>query len=349
MRSRLADDGLRGMYVTNLTNVRYLSGFTGSAGSCLILEDKAYFVSDGRYDTQSKQQVKGMDILIGSDPHLKILGEEGVLKNGASVAFEADHVSVNHLEKMRESLPHCNWTPTNEVVERIAMVKDESEIRATRTAVEITDETFSQIVPEIRPGVTEKEIAAKISYTYKMLGAEADAFDSIVVSGPNSALPHARPGEREFQDGDFVVLDFGAKYSGYHADMTRTVVIGEATEKHREIYETVRESQRLGCEAAKDGIACKELDAVCRGHIAERGYGAYFNHGTGHGLGLEIHTNPRFSQLSKDSVYENYLMTIEPGVYLPDFGGVRIEDDVLIQKGGCEVLNQTPREMLVLT
>ncbi|HIN62509.1 MAG TPA: aminopeptidase P family protein [Candidatus Marinimicrobia bacterium] len=348
LRSRLVEEGFDGMYVTYITNVRYLSGFTGSAGSCLILEDTIWFVSDGRYDTQSKQQVKGMEILIGSDPHIQILHKHNVFKGKQKIAFEGDHVSVSDMEKLRITFPECDWTATSEIVERIAMVKDESEIRATRTAVEITDQTFDQIVPEIRPGVTEKEIAAKISYTYKMLGAEADAFDSIIAAGPNSALPHARPGDREIQAGDFVVLDFGAKYEGYHADMTRTVVVKEATDKHREIYETVWESQRLGCEAARDGVACKEVDDACRDHINDKGYGDYFNHGTGHGLGLEIHTNPRFSQLSNDTVYANYLMTIEPGIYVPEFGGVRIEDDVLIQKDGCEILNQTSKDLLVL-
>ena len=348
LREKLADESLEGMLVTNLTNVRYLSGFSGSAGTCLILPEKAYFVSDGRYETQSSQQVVGMEILIGVDPHPKIIRKAKLVPDGIRIAFETEHVSVSSAKKLRDLFPACNWEATTDMVEKIAMVKDRGEIRATRTAVEITDQTFEQIVPAIRPGVTEREIASKISYIYKMFGADGDAFDCIVAGGPNSALPHARPGDRIIQEGDFVILDFGAFYQGYHADMTRTVVVADASDRHKEVYEIVHEAQRLGCEAAKDGVACKEVDSACRDYISESGYGDYFNHGTGHGLGLEIHTNPRFSQLSKDHIYENYLMTIEPGIYIPDWGGVRIEDDILVTSNGCEILNQSTKEMLVL-
>lgn len=348
LRERLADESLEGMLVTNLTNVRYLSGFTGSAGTCLVLPEMAYFISDGRYKTQSSRQVEGMEILIDIDPHLRIIRKAKLIPDGTHIAFEAEHASVSYAEKIKDYFPDCSWEPTTGIIEQIAMVKDKGEIRATRTAVEITDQTFEQIIPEIRPGVTERQIAGKISYTYKIFGADGDAFDCIVAGGPNSALPHAKPGDRPLQEGDFVILDFGAFYQGYHADMTRTVVVGEATDRHGEIYNVVREAQRRGCEAAKDGAACKEVDSACRDIISESGYGDYFNHGTGHGLGLEIHTNPRFSQLSKDHIYENYLMTIEPGIYIPDWGGVRIEDDILITSNGCEILNQSTKEMLVL-
>ncbi len=348
LRQRLSEEGLTGIYVTNLTNVRYLSGFTGSAGSCFISDKEAVFISDGRYDTQSRQQVQEMEIFINNDAHINTLASTGLIGKGQRIGLEGNDVSVNEGDKILESIQDCEWVTTSQIVERIAMVKDESEIRATRTAVEIADAVFQQIVPEIRPGATEKQIAAKIPYGCKILGAEAEAFEPIVASGANSALPHARPTDKEVQSGDFVVLDFGAKCGGYHSDMTRTVVVGEASEKHREVYETVLEAQRRGCETATDGIACKKVDSACRNYIDEKGYGDYFNHGTGHGLGLEIHTNPRFSQLDDDSVYENYLMTIEPGVYLPDFGGVRIEDDVLIRQDGCEILNKTPKELMVL-
>ncbi|MEE2876545.1 MAG: aminopeptidase P family protein [Candidatus Neomarinimicrobiota bacterium] len=347
LRHRLSEEGLVGMYVSNLTNVRYLSGFTGSAGNCFISEESAVFISDGRYDTQSRLQVLEMEIMISNDPHIKTLASKDVIAKG-KIAFEGDEVSVNELEKISLAFSGCDWVATSQLIERIAMVKDESEIRATRTAVEIADAVFEQIVPDIRPGATEKEIAAKIPYACKVLGADAEAFEPIVASGANSALPHARPTEKEIESGDFVVLDFGAKIGGYHSDMTRTVVVGKATEKHREIYETVLEAQRRGCEIAVDGIACKAVDAACRDYIEEQGYGKYFNHGTGHGLGLQIHTNPRFSQLSDDSVSQNYLMTIEPGVYISEFGGVRIEDDVLIRKDDCEILNKSPKELMVL-
>ncbi|MFQ6673375.1 MAG: aminopeptidase P family protein [Fidelibacterota bacterium] len=348
LRRRLAEESLDGLLVTNLTNVHYLSNFTGSAGTCLILMDSAYFFSDGRYSTQSKEQVEGMEILIGADPHLEIMKKSDVVKNGWSLGFEANHLTVSELDKLSDLFPRCTWEPTSLMVEAIAAVKDEAELRAIRTAVEITDEVFDQIVPELRLGVQEREIAAKLSYMIKILGADGDAFDPIVAGGPNSALPHAVPSHREFEEGDFVVLDFGARYRGYHADMTRTVVMGTASDKQREVYEVVREAQQRGWEAAKAGMTCKELDSIARDCITKNGYGDRFVHSTGHGLGLEIHTMPRLSQLSEDGLLENYVVTIEPGIYLPDWGGVRIEDDVIIKKEGCEVLNKSTRDLLVL-
>lgn len=347
LKERLAKESLDGMLVTNLTNVHYLSGFTGSAGTCLILPDKNYFISDGRYLTQSKEQVKGMDIVIDDDPHLDIIKKKTLLKNGLKLGIEADFLPVSQIEKLEEIFPFCKWESTTRFVEEIAAVKDNGEIRAIRTAVEITDKVFEQIVPEIREGVTEKEIAAKISYAILMLGGDGDAFSPIVAGGPNSALPHATPGERKFRGGDFIVLDFGTRYRGYHADMTRTVVLGEASDRHQEIYDTVKEAQQRGCEAVKSGVSCKDIDSATRDFISEKGYGDYYVHNTGHGLGLEVHTMPKLSQSSKDVVLENYVITIEPGIYIPEFGGVRIEDDVLVKKDGYEIFNQSTKELIV--
>ncbi len=348
VRNSLDEGGLSAIYITNLTNVRYLSGFNGSAGSCFISDKGAYFISDGRYGTQSKEQVHDMEIIISNKPHIETLVSKGIISGTQKIAFEADELSVNSLTQLKLIASQCQWVETTQLVEKIAMVKDKSEISAMRTAVQITDAVFEQIIPEVRPGATEQEIAAKIPFACKMMGAECESFPPIIASGENSALPHAKPTERKIEVGDFVVLDFGAKYDGYHADMTRTIVMGNATDKHSEVYDVVYEAQKLGCEATIDGIACKEIDAICRGHINNQGYGEFFNHSTGHGLGLEIHTNPRFSPLSNDKVFENYLMTIEPGIYLPNFGGVRIEDDVLIKKDGCEILNNSPKELLEL-
>ena len=348
LRKRLETESLEALLVTNLTNVHYLSGFTGSAGTCLILMDRGYFLSDGRYLTQSIEQVKDLETVIGSEPHLKMIKKNGLIPDGLSTGFEADYLSVSQMDQLKELFPQADWIPTSRIIEAIAAVKDESELRAIRTAVEITDQVFDQIVPELRVGVSEGEIAAKLSYTYKILGADGDAFPPIVAGGPNSALPHAEPTDRAFQDGDFVILDFGARYGGYHADMTRTVVVGNATDRHKELYEIVKESQKQGCDAAKAGVSGKKLDSVTRDHITEKGYGEYFVHNTGHGLGLEVHTLPKLSQTSEDVLLENYVVTIEPGIYIPDWGGVRIEDDVIIQKDGCDILNQSTKELLVL-
>ena len=349
LQERLAKESLGGMLVTNLTNVRYLSGFTGSAASCLILDQKSYFISDGRYLTQSKEQVQDMEIIIDTGSHLQIIKDNNLISNGTTLGFEADFLPVNQMNKLRELFPDTQWEVTSRFVEEIAAVKDKSELRAIRAAVDITDEVFDQLIPELRQGSIEREVAAKISFAYKILGADGDSYDPIVASGPNSALPHAVPSDREFQDGDFVVMDFGALYQGYHADMTRTVAIGSVTDRHREIYSVVQEAQKRGCEAASAGMSCRELDAVTRDYITEQGYGDYYVHGTGHGLGLEVHTMPRLSQISDDTLLENYVITIEPGIYIPEFGGVRIEDDVIIQNDGCEILNRSTKDLLVLS
>jgi len=348
LRERLIKDSLDGLLVSNLTNVHYLSGFTGSAGTCIILLEKAYFISDGRYLLQSKDQVKGMEIFIDSKPHVEIYRENNLIPNGATIGFEANYLVISQMEQLKELFPRSKWKSTTRWVEDISAVKDLSELRTIRTAVEITDRTFDQILPEIRPGVTEREIASKISYTHRMFGADGDAFEPIVAAGPNSALPHAVPSDREFQEGDFVIIDFGAKYGGYCADMTRTVVVGHATDKQKEMYEVIKKAQQQGCDMAKAGIMCKELDSVTRNTITEKGYGDYFVHNTGHGLGMEVHEMPRLSPLSNDTILENYVVTIEPGIYISQLGGVRIEDDVVIQKDGCEILNSSTRELLVL-
>ncbi len=347
LKKILAEQDLDGMLITNLTNVRYLSGFTGSAGSLLVLPDDQYFFSDGRYLSQSAQQVKGFERIIDNDPFLKTIRKNKLIPEGLNLAFEADFVNVTMFGDMDETFPNVDWEPASRIVEEIAAVKDESEISLIRTAVEITDRTFSEIIPLIKIGLTEKALASVIRNKFFEYG-DGEGFDTIVASGPNSALPHAHPGDRQFQSGDFVVLDNGALYAGYTADMTRTVLVGEATDRHREIYAVVKEAQEAGCAAIKAGTACKIPDDATRDLITGKGYGEYYIHSTGHGIGLEVHTMPRLSQVSEDILRENFVVTVEPGIYLPDWNGVRIEDDVIVKKNGCEILNQSTKELLIL-
>ena len=233
------------------------------------------------------------------------------------------------------------------ILEDLASVKDDHELECIRTAVEVTDKVYEEILPMLRPGFTEKQVANTMVSKYREY-AEGEAYSPIVATGPNGALPHAIPTDREFQNGDFIVIDAAAKYGGYHADMTRTPVVGEATEKHKEVYSIVKEAQQRGCDIAKAGVPCKEVDAATRDYIGEMGYGEYYTHGTGHGLGLEIHTSPRFIPQSKQVLEVNNVMTIEPGIYLAGWGGVRIEDDVIIGEDDCEILNQTTKDLVIL-
>ena len=348
LKQKIHLENLDGIYVTNLTNVRYLTGFTGSAGSLLITDDEQHFFTDGRYIEQSSEEVKNCKIHIVGSMHISAIKDQKLLKDNQKIGFESDFVNVNLYDSFSKLFPFVQWKKTSGIIEKIAAIKDNLEIESLKTAIEITDVVFESILSELKIGATEKEISAKISYLFKMNGADGDSYESIIASGYLGALPHARPTNKVFEKGDFVVMDFGALYNGYHADMTRTVVIGEASERHKEIYDIVLESQLAGIKFAKAGVTGKELDQVCRNVIEKAGYGDKFIHSTGHGIGLEVHTYPRISSFNTKPLLENYVVTIEPGIYLAGWGGVRIEDDCWIRKNDCLPLNRSTKEMLVL-
>lgn len=346
LKSILAKLGLDGMLISRLSNVRYICGFTGSAGSCLITPNDNYFITDGRYMEQSKNEVKGFKRFIDYGTHIEIAQKNNLISKGLKLALESDFLSVSLYNQLTDLFPDTKWESTKMILENIAAVKDESELEALRTAVEITDKVFDEILQFFKVGIAEKEIAIELGMRFKKYG-EGEAFSSIVASGPNSALPHAQPGERKLKQGDFVIVDAGAKYAGYHADMTRTVVIGKVTDKHREIYDLVKKAQQAGIDAAQAGVACKVVDDATRNVIADAGYGDKYIHSTGHGIGLEVHTSPRLSQQSEEILKENNVVTIEPGVYLTGWGGVRIEDDIVVKKDGNDVLNKTSKELMI--
>ena len=347
LKNTLSQNNLDGMLITNLTNIRNICGFTGSAGTCLVTPSGQYFITDGRYIEQSKDQVKGFERYIDMDTNLSIIQKNNLLSKGLRIGFEGDHVNYTLYDSIQKTFSDVYWESTKMILEDLASVKDKTELDALRTAVEITDKVYEEILPMLRPGYTEKQVANTMVSKYREYG-DGEAYSPIVATGPNGALPHAIPTDREFKKGDFIVIDAAAKYAGYHADMTRTPLIGKPSDKHTEIYEIVKGSQQAGCDAAKAGVSCKEMDTVTRDYITQRGYGEYYNHGTGHGLGLEIHTEPRMSQLSTQTLSENNVVTIEPGIYLPGWGGVRIEDDVIIKNDGCEIMNKTSKELVVL-
>ena len=348
VRHEFSVNNLHGIYVNNITNVRYLTGFSGSAGSLLILENESHFFTDGRYTEQVREQVKNSKIHIVGGSHIEGIEKNNLLKSDMKIGFESDHTTVTLFNALQSKLPQISWEPTSNIVELIAAVKDAEEIESLKTAIEITDAVFDEILPIIKVGVSESQIAADLSYKFKQHGAEGDSYDPIVASGWRSALPHATPTDKALENGDFVVMDFGALYNGYHADMTRTVVIGPPNDKHKEIYDVVLKSQLSGIEVARAGITGAEVDNACRSVIDNAGYKEFFNHSTGHGIGLEVHTLPRLSSINTSPLLENYVVTIEPGIYLPKWGGVRIEDDCWIKSDKCIPLNRSTKELISL-
>jgi len=341
----LEDIGLDHFYITGLMNVRYATGFSGSAGQAVISKSKSYFLTDFRYKEQIKSQVQEYEHVIKQNM-LECLRSLDILKGKVRIGFEADHVSVSELSVLKENFPDVEWVETKLIVERIAAVKDEEEIKNITNACNIIDNVFLRILEIIKPGVTEMDISAEISYQVKMRGSEVDPFEPIIASGKRSALPHGISTSKKIEEGDLIVLDFGATTAGYAGDMTRTIVVGEPSEKQRKVYEVVLGAQEAAIAAAKDGITGLELDSVARDYINDRKYGDYFGHALGHGLGLNVHTWPRVSEANKEQLLSNMVVTIEPGIYIPDFGGVRIEDDIVLNNGGCINLTKSTKEFI---
>ena len=348
LRDHMRRQGLDAFVVSSLFNIRFLTGFTGSYGLCVVGRKDLFFVTDSRYSLQAREEVRGCRPIITTRGLYEALDAHRLLRGCRTVGFEADVVTYAQYRVMRRGRIGESFIPLRDVVESIALVKEKKELECIREAVRISDHTFDEILPSIRPGVTELEVAAEISYCHKKLGAQGDAFDPIVASGERGAFPHARASAKKIKNREMVVLDFGCTFGGYHSDITRTLAIGSVPPKARRIYQTVLDAQLEAIGAARGGMIARDLDAVARGRIAKEGYGEYFTHSLGHGLGMRLHERPRVSSLSKEPLNGGMVITIEPGVYLPGFGGVRIEDDVLLTSGGCEVLNRAPKQFMIV-
>ncbi len=334
--------------VTFPPHLRYLTGFSGSHACALVGEEVQAFITDGRYTQQARDEVRGWRSYIAQDTLFTELADRRLLSPGMRVGVDGNTLTLAEFRQIRKTFPKVKFLPRVETIESIAAVKDENEIESIRRAVAISDRVFREILPLLKPGVTELEIAAEISYRQRTHGAEADAFEPIVASGERGALPHGRATVKKIRRGEMVTLDFGSVVDGYHSDLTRTVAVGEPSAECRRIHAIVHEAQQRAIDAAADGMSARTLDAVARGHITEQGYEKYFRHALGHGIGLQIHEPPRISMLSKAVLGPGNVVTIEPGIYLPGIGGVRIEDDIVIRNGRAEVLNRVPRELLIL-
>jgi Xaa-Pro aminopeptidase len=348
LRSQFDHLKIDAFLVTFLPHLRYLSGFSGSNGIGIVTDESAYLITDGRYAEQVKEEVQGWKVLITGDSLFEKVKKQNILQPGVRVGFDGNTVLYTQFTSVKKMFPKVKFLPKADVIEKIAAVKDDDEIKNIRKAVTITDKTFSEILPLIKPGISELDIAAEISYRQRKHGAEGDAFDTIVASGERSALPHGRATSKKIGSGELLTLDFGAVYNGYHSDMTRTVSVGKVSAEAKKIYSIVLTAQQQAIEAAHSGMKSKDLDAVARGYIRKQGYDKFYRHSLGHGIGLQIHEPPRISVLSSAILEQGNVVTIEPGIYIPNLGGVRIEDDIIIHNGKCEILNTSPKEFIAL-
>lgn len=340
---------LDAMLVTFLPHVRYLSGFSGSNGLVLLTPGKQFFLSDGRYTQQVAQEVKGFKTIITHGGSLfEELRKKRVLQGVPRVGFDVQSLRVAEFQNLKKLFPRTRFVATSDVVEAPASIKEEPEIDLIRQAARITDQVFAKLLPVIKEGVTELDIAAEITYLHRTLGAEADAFEPIVASGERGALPHARATSKPIRKGELVTLDFGCRFQGYHSDLTRTIALGTPDPKLRSLFDIVLSAQTMALEKARDGMNARALDRIARTRIGKAGFGKYFTHSLGHGLGLQVHEAPRLSSRSTDTLRNGNVVTIEPGIYVPGIGGVRIEDDIVIRGNQPEFLTTSPRELIIL-
>jgi Xaa-Pro aminopeptidase len=348
VRRHLAGSGLDALLVSHIPHVRYLTGFSGSNGLCVITPQKQFFLTDPRYRVQSRAEVEGYGIHVTSIGLLEELGKRRLLHGSARVGFEAAHTTVDAHSKLKRLLPGSKLVPTKSVIERIAAVKDAIELSNIRGAIALTERVFQKLLNMLKPGLSERDVAAEIGYWHKRFGAEGDAFEPIVASGVRGALPHATPSGKKIKRGEMVTLDLGCLLHGYCSDLTRTVAVGRPSPRAKEIYQVVLDAQCRAIEAARPGMKASVLDQTARKVISRKGFGKYFSHSLGHGLGIEIHEELRLSAQSGETLQVGNVVTVEPGIYIPGFGGVRIEDDIVLREGGCDVLTSAPKELIIL-
>jgi Xaa-Pro aminopeptidase len=351
LRVELADRGLDALVVTHLPNVRYLCGFTGSAGVLIVGPDakKPIFITDGRYTEQAHEQVQGAKIVIAKGPALEAVAQQIARLKLATIAIEADHMTVAQRSRFKKLLPaKSRLRETTGLVEQLRMIKDADELAAIRKAVNLGAELFEVVLKAIRPGVRESEVAAELEYAARRRGAEGMSFETIVASGPRSALPHGVASEAKIPDRGFVVLDYGVILGGYCSDQTRTVHVGKASSESRKWYKAVLESQLAGVEAVKAGVTAGEVDKATRDVLRRARLDRFFTHSTGHGVGLEIHEGPRLGRNQREELEAGMVVTIEPGIYVRGQGGIRIEDMVAVTEDGHEVLTQLSKDFIEL-
>lgn len=347
LRQALIDLNVDALLITSDYNRRYMTGFTGTAGVAIVSKDDAVFITDFRYTEQAAEQVKDFRIVQHTATIFAEVAAQAALMGVKTLGFEKDTMTYGMFELYNKAVK-AEFVPVSGLVEKIRLIKTPEEITIIKAACEIADNAFTHILGFIEPGKTELEVSNELEFFMRKQGATSSSFDIIVASGVRSALPHGVATDKVIEKGDFVTLDFGALYNGYISDITRTIAVGQPSDKLVEMYNVVLESQLLALEKVGPGMTGIQADAVARDYLTSKGYGKAFGHSTGHGIGLEVHEGPGLSFRSETILEPNMAVTIEPGVYLPGIGGVRIEDDILITEIGNEILTRSTKDLIIL-
>ncbi|MBN2645157.1 MAG: aminopeptidase P family protein [Desulfuromonadaceae bacterium] len=346
LRTLLCQNDLDAAVLVSPLHLRYYCGFSGSDGVLVVAADRVCFLTDSRYITQAKQQVSA-DVV--EQYGQKIPGIRACLEriNVSMVGIESEYVTLDLYQQLQQQAPDIRWN-TLAGLSALRQIKDDQELARLEQVARMNAVAFEQVLPQIRPGVSEREIAIELEHVLRRSGGDDKAFDLIVASGERGACPHGVASDKKISSGELVTIDFGACYQGYHSDETVTLAVGEVSDRLRELYETVLAAHDLALAALKPMAAAREIDAVARDHIRDKGYGDFFGHGLGHGVGLEIHEAPTLSPRSDALLLSGMVFTIEPGIYIPDVGGVRIEDTVLMMENGYRLLTQIPKAFRVV-
>lgn len=347
LRQALVDNQIDGLLITNEFNRRYMTNFTGTAGVAIVSQQDAVFITDFRYTEQAAKQITDFRIVQHTKTIVEEIAQQVALMGIQTLGFEKDTVSYGTYE-LYQQVVKAELVPVSGLIEKIRLIKTEQEINIIKVACEIADNAFSHILSFIEPGKTELEVSNELEFFMRKQGATSSSFDTIVASGWRSALPHGVATDKVIEKGDFVTLDFGALYNGYISDITRTIAVGEPSLKLIDMYNAVLESQLLALEKVGPGMTGIEADAVARDYLTSKGYGEAFGHSTGHGIGLEVHEGPGLSFRSDTVLEPNMVVTIEPGIYIPHVGGVRIEDDIVITQTGNEKITHSKKELIIL-
>ena len=349
LRQALETAGASTLLETHLPNIYYLSGFSGDSGALLVDSTSATLFTDGRFTIQAKEETRGIRVHIHKGPLLEAVGNHLRARKRQRIAVPPSRLTLAGWKALRKAAGgNLKWVAIDGLVESLRAVKDSAEIERIRDAARLGSQVMEEAIGLIRPGVTELDIAAEIGYRMRRKGASGESFEAIVAAGPRSALPHARPTARRIGKNELVVLDLGAILRRYCSDLTRTVHVGKATARVRQWYHAVLDAQAAARDAMKSGVTCGAIDAAARNVLQRKGLGRYFVHSTGHGIGLEIHEDPRIARDQKKLLETGNVVTLEPGVYVEGVGGIRIEDDALVTPRGAEILTTASREFLEL-